>query len=111
MTKRLYYFHECQDLSLGTDGLFEFANRFWYFKMEVDYGEGIIRIYDSAGRMLPLDSETVDPMLGALTMVCTVQEELNHYKALDPKSQLKDMGFTLDGGNPTLVYPDASTLQ
>jgi hypothetical protein len=79
MTPKNYYFHRVTKDMLemtGEEGLFSFGGEYWFYKMEVNYEDGCIRIYDTVGRMLPIDLDTVNTMLGALTMVDSTKEAI-----------------------------------
>lgn len=128
-----YFFHRVteQELeTLGTDGLFEFAGSYWFYKMEVTYAGdySMVRIYDTVGRMMPFDFTSLDTLIGAAVMVETVAEAISSTDALADTldsvgmsqaadqiietrdSRIFDMGFANEGVE-TLVYPDGSVLQ
>lgn len=128
-----YFFHRVTEQELetmGTDGLFEFAGSYWFYKMEVTYdGDySMVRIYDTVGRMMPFDITSLDTLMGAVVMVETVAAAISSTddvaSILDSigmseaaedmietrDSRISDMGF-VNEGIETLVYPDGSILQ
>ena len=128
-----YFFHRVTEQELetmGTDGLFEFAGSYWFYKMEVTYdGDySMVRIYDTVGRMMPFDVTSLDTLIGAAVMVETVASALSSTYAIADilnsvgmsqaademietrDSRIFDMGF-VNEGIETLVYPDGSVLQ
>ena len=122
-----YFFHRVTEQELetmGTDGLFEFAGSYWFYKMEVTYdGDySMVRIYDTVGRMMPFDITSLDTLMGAVVMVEAVadavadvlnnigQANMVETVIAERNSRISDLGF-VNEGIETLVYPDGSILQ
>lgn len=65
----------------GSDGYFEFGDRKWEYQLEIDFENGMLRLYDSVGRMVPLDKEVYSQMIHSLVIVHDAQKGFDSISA------------------------------
>lgn len=59
----------------GDDGYFDFAGKKWSLRLEVDLESGMTRIYDSVGRMVPVDKDTYVQLAAAFSIMVSGQSD------------------------------------
>jgi hypothetical protein len=70
---------------------FEFAGSYWSFKVEVGLEDGFVRLYDTVGRMVPIDQEHYNDLIATFSAVSALQEDF-----LEAKDAVKDALSALD---------------
>lgn len=60
--------------NFGSEGYFEFSGRQWEYRLEIDFENGMLRLYDSVGRMVPIDKEVYGQMIHSLVIVLDAQQ-------------------------------------
>jgi hypothetical protein len=58
----------------GSEGFFLFADSYWCFKLEVSLEDGFLRMFDSVGRMVPIDKDQYLELASALDAVSVEQQ-------------------------------------
>jgi len=66
---------------------FEFAGSYWSFKMEVCLSEGFVRLYDTVGRMIPIDQEHYEDLIATMETAADLQKDFAKAQDLAHKAQ------------------------
>lgn len=71
---------ELSDGDTDLSGLFEFRGNYYYFKLEY-YPQEVhrfARLYDSAGRMVPVDADQFSEISQAFDVLCDIEADVNN---------------------------------
>lgn len=61
--------------AFGDEGYFDFADEKWSLRLAVDLESGMTQIYDSVGRMVPVDKDTYMQLAAAFSIIVNGQSD------------------------------------
>lgn len=102
MTKNLYFGELSKELlqEMGTDA-FEHNGKYYEFMLEIDITGGMARLWDSLGRMVPIDSTQYGELAKAINRMIALQAKYDEFVAT-----ADTMGVVIEPTTPKPAGPN-----
>lgn len=81
--KQTIYFAEVPQEYQDNDGCFEFGGRYFYFKLEVNFDIGHVKLIDTVGRYFPIDFANLEQAYTALESASNLADAVEDFAIVE----------------------------